>query len=52
MYPINIKNDANKEGAGAAGYSYQKEDKFINISLSYHRLMSNPVISSGIGWKF
>ena len=40
------------EGAVAAGYSYQKEDKFINISLSYHRLMSNPVISSGIGWKF
>jgi len=40
------------EGAIAAGFAYQKENKFVNFSLSYHRLMSNPVISTGIGWKF
>ena len=40
------------EGALAAGFAYQKENKFVTVSLSYHRLMSNPVISPGIGWKF
>jgi hypothetical protein len=40
------------EGAIAAGFAYQKENKFVNVSFSYHRLMGNPVVSSGIGWKF
>jgi hypothetical protein len=40
------------EGALAAGFAYQKENKFVSVSLSYHRLMGSPVVSSGIGWKF
>ena len=40
------------EGAIAAGFAYQKDNKFVNVSFSYHRLMGNPVVSSGIGWKF
>ena len=40
------------EGALAAGFAYQKENKFVNVSFSYHRLMSNPIVTTGIGWKF
>ena len=40
------------EGAVAAGLGIQKDKKYMNFSISYHNLMSNPAISSGIGWKF
>ena len=40
------------QGAVAIGYSMIKGNKSLNLSTSYHNLMKNPAISTGISWRF